>query len=435
MSDYLSSLAARSLRRAPACEPRRPQMFEPRPETSGEPFVEEVREGLSSAETFEGVAARTPLSNVPPVSITSAPNEPETGVLNEPRTETHAPTFVTAPQRREGDEQHTNASPQHTAAPDAPRASATPHPLATTPNTRHEPSRLQAPASQPTQTHASEEAPNASVQTEQSVHPVVTVRESSPHIVARLAESRTASHEPVSSPTITPAKEVSGVPPAPGPTHESERATTSAPFSEEQTQARSLSPSVKSASVSSSIQPSASADEGVGANRQAARGLGVRAEVFDEGGRERTPAVVPREFAETRVERVEAKSSTTVVDTEVIPQPRTSMPSQTSERSTGSSSDTVSDVVLQPLRTGALATQAEREVFVRGREAGLEGVQSGARALTAEAAPTIEVTIGRIEVRALTPPAPPPQPSPRQRQEPPKMSLDDYLRAHSGGRK
>jgi hypothetical protein len=41
------------------------------------------------------------------------------------------------------------------------------------------------------------------------------------------------------------------------------------------------------------------------------------------------------------------------------------------------------------------------------------------------------VTIGRIEVRAVTPPAPP---QPRQRQEPPKMSLDEYLRAQSGGR-
>ncbi|HEX8336383.1 MAG TPA: hypothetical protein VF621_06610 [Pyrinomonadaceae bacterium] len=48
--------------------------------------------------------------------------------------------------------------------------------------------------------------------------------------------------------------------------------------------------------------------------------------------------------------------------------------------------------------------------------------------------PTIEVTIGRIEVRAVTPPAAPP-PAPRERHEPPKMSLDDYLRAQGGGQR
>jgi len=44
--------------------------------------------------------------------------------------------------------------------------------------------------------------------------------------------------------------------------------------------------------------------------------------------------------------------------------------------------------------------------------------------------PTIRVTIGRIEVRAVSPPAPPP----RQTKQPaPKMSLDDYLRSRNGG--
>lgn len=54
-----------------------------------------------------------------------------------------------------------------------------------------------------------------------------------------------------------------------------------------------------------------------------------------------------------------------------------------------------------------------------------------------EATPTIHVSIGRIEVRAVAPPAPPapPQPRPSPARPAPQMSLDDYLRAHNGGRK
>jgi hypothetical protein len=47
---------------------------------------------------------------------------------------------------------------------------------------------------------------------------------------------------------------------------------------------------------------------------------------------------------------------------------------------------------------------------------------------TAAAAPVIRVTIGRVEVRAVTPPPPtepPPPPAPR-------LSLDEYLRSHNG---
>lgn len=47
-------------------------------------------------------------------------------------------------------------------------------------------------------------------------------------------------------------------------------------------------------------------------------------------------------------------------------------------------------------------------------------------------APGIRVTIGRIEVRAITPP-------PARRTEParsgPKLSLDDYLKQRTGGRR
>jgi len=47
-----------------------------------------------------------------------------------------------------------------------------------------------------------------------------------------------------------------------------------------------------------------------------------------------------------------------------------------------------------------------------------------------EAAPTIQVTIGRVEVRATPPPAPAPQ---RPRAKPPVMSLDEYLRQRNRG--
>jgi hypothetical protein len=48
-------------------------------------------------------------------------------------------------------------------------------------------------------------------------------------------------------------------------------------------------------------------------------------------------------------------------------------------------------------------------------------------------APQIHVSIGRIEVRAVTPPptaAPQPKPAPT-----PRMSLDDYLRSQNGDRR
>jgi hypothetical protein len=51
-------------------------------------------------------------------------------------------------------------------------------------------------------------------------------------------------------------------------------------------------------------------------------------------------------------------------------------------------------------------------------------------------APAIRVTIGRVEVRAITPP--PPRP-PAQRTTPartgPELSLDDYLKQHTGGQR
>lgn len=49
----------------------------------------------------------------------------------------------------------------------------------------------------------------------------------------------------------------------------------------------------------------------------------------------------------------------------------------------------------------------------------------------AQPAPTIRVTIGRIEVRATTPPTPKPPPRPARRE--PTVSLDQYLEQRNGG--
>jgi hypothetical protein len=48
-----------------------------------------------------------------------------------------------------------------------------------------------------------------------------------------------------------------------------------------------------------------------------------------------------------------------------------------------------------------------------------------------QVAPTIKVTIGRIEVRAVSPPQSPPQETARPA---PKLSLDDYLKSLKGQR-
>jgi hypothetical protein len=50
----------------------------------------------------------------------------------------------------------------------------------------------------------------------------------------------------------------------------------------------------------------------------------------------------------------------------------------------------------------------------------------------APAAPAIQISIGRIEVRAVTPPAPAPTKAPSR--TPARLSLDEYLRAQAGGK-
>jgi len=58
----------------------------------------------------------------------------------------------------------------------------------------------------------------------------------------------------------------------------------------------------------------------------------------------------------------------------------------------------------------------------------------GRSAATPEPAPTIRVTIGRVEVRAITPPAPPVA-RPKPARTGPTLSLDDYLQQRSRGQR
>jgi len=55
---------------------------------------------------------------------------------------------------------------------------------------------------------------------------------------------------------------------------------------------------------------------------------------------------------------------------------------------------------------------------------------SPAEQRSSTSAPIIRVTIGRVEVRALHPPAPAPKPA---KPAPPKLSLEDYLQQREKG--
>ena len=64
------------------------------------------------------------------------------------------------------------------------------------------------------------------------------------------------------------------------------------------------------------------------------------------------------------------------------------------------------------------------------------GPQEPRVAAPESSAPAIRVTIGRIEVRAITPPPPmPPVPRTAPARPGPELSLDDYLKQHNGGQR
>jgi hypothetical protein len=50
----------------------------------------------------------------------------------------------------------------------------------------------------------------------------------------------------------------------------------------------------------------------------------------------------------------------------------------------------------------------------------------------AQPAPVIEITIGRVEVRAVRSPSTAQSPSPARAAQPPRLSLDEYLRPRPG---
>lgn len=84
-------------------------------------------------------------------------------------------------------------------------------------------------------------------------------------------------------------------------------------------------------------------------------------------------------------------------------------------------SDSHAGIILRPER-----------ITARGRAGSPSRATGEESTPSMQAAPTIKVTIGRIEVRAIMPPAP------REKKTAPpapRMSLDDYLKSHSGGRR
>jgi hypothetical protein len=80
--------------------------------------------------------------------------------------------------------------------------------------------------------------------------------------------------------------------------------------------------------------------------------------------------------------------------------------------------------VAEPVTPKAITPQAQPSFASADQQSG--GIQSPALP------PTIRITIGRVEVRAVVPPAP--QAKPRSTHAP-KLPLDEYLRSRNGGRR
>jgi hypothetical protein len=83
---------------------------------------------------------------------------------------------------------------------------------------------------------------------------------------------------------------------------------------------------------------------------------------------------------------------------------------------------------------GSSAKSSEADSLLQASRDGLERFAPAAvaRARAQEPAPTIRITIGRVEVRAVMPAQPAPRAAAAQRQ--PALSLDEYLKQRSGGR-
>ena len=112
------------------------------------------------------------------------------------------------------------------------------------------------------------------------------------------------------------------------------------------------------------------------------------------------------------------------------PPPR--RPSETSPAQAVRDSDDDADRSLHPAVTAVLEDRAEQPPPIDGdfrhpaNRLASPGVETRTHATSPAAGePTIKVTIGRIEVRAVTPPA---QPAKPKKPTAPRLSLDDYLR-------
>ena len=91
----------------------------------------------------------------------------------------------------------------------------------------------------------------------------------------------------------------------------------------------------------------------------------------------------------------------------------------------------------EPISPSATKSATGREIIATPRvtPAPVSSPQMARRDPAPESAPTIHVTIGRIEVRAVTSSAAVTPPPSRTVAKSPVTSLDDYLRERSGGRK
>jgi hypothetical protein len=333
MSDYLSSLAARSLRLESACEPRRAQMFEP--------------------------------SHDAPSAEPSAPGERDEGLMPGRHLETYTRADFAAPSNAL--EAHGRSQAQSPPRAPSPKSTDSFEPSGDTTPTRVA-RHTQAPASEP-------------VRLEPGLSRVIETTEAGEH-----------------SASSTPARM---------------NAAPLNPFAQEEARVRAV--------------------------RQGAP--------VHEESREPAPVLVRNPEAESRTGSSVSMLAATVFDEEFSHQPVAAQ-LRPEETSTQTSVGARHGGVLQPradaearpvaaaqnVRGGALTAEVEQDGPSVAFGVEPQGARAAAREDGAQSStpPIIEVTIGRIEVRAVTPP--PASPPRRERHAPAKMSLDDYLRAHSGGR-
>lgn len=124
--------------------------------------------------------------------------------------------------------------------------------------------------------------------------------------------------------------------------------------------------------------------------------------------REKAPALTPPK--PERVER-EATQPLRIVEQISTTEPAPARPSQR-----------------PPSLTAVYARKAEQET----PPVPLQQPKGAAIAVAPNSPPNIQITIGRLEIRATTPP---PAAAARPPPATPRLSLDDYLRARSGGRR